>query len=76
MMKEPVNEASYFLCRKTYNNMIEKLTKALQRMRDAFAAGLGINSKINLQSITDLLSTKSKEAYLYNEKVVRYMLKL
>ncbi|WP_157380780.1 hypothetical protein [Bacillus mycoides] len=56
--------------------MIEKLTKALQRMRDAFAAGLGINSKINLQSITDLLSTKSKEAYLYNEKVVRYMLKL
>ncbi|PGO84989.1 type VII secretion protein [Bacillus thuringiensis] len=31
-------------------------------------AGLGINNKVNLQSITDLLSTKSKEAYLYNEK--------
>ncbi|PGK71429.1 type VII secretion protein [Bacillus thuringiensis] len=32
------------------------------------SAGLGINNKVNLQSITDLLSTKSKEAYLYNEK--------
>lgn len=31
-------------------------------------AGLGINNKINLQSITDLLSTKSKEGYLYNER--------
>ncbi|PFD63648.1 WXG100 family type VII secretion target [Bacillus cereus] len=32
------------------------------------AAGLGINNKVNLQSITDLLSTKSKEGYLYNER--------
>ncbi|MGX5388442.1 WXG100 family type VII secretion target [Bacillus thuringiensis] len=31
-------------------------------------AGLGINNKVNLQSITDLLSTKSKEGYLYNER--------
>ncbi|WP_368905472.1 WXG100 family type VII secretion target [Bacillus wiedmannii] len=31
-------------------------------------AGLGINNKIDLQSITDLLSTKSKEGYLYNER--------
>ncbi|WP_410985079.1 hypothetical protein [Bacillus cereus] len=31
------------------------------------AAG-GIINKVNLQSITDLLSTKSKEGYLYNEK--------
>lgn len=38
MNKEPVNEASYFLSRSTYNNMIEKLTKALQCMRDAFPA--------------------------------------
>ncbi|MEW4149281.1 WXG100 family type VII secretion target [Bacillus thuringiensis] len=32
------------------------------------SAGLGINNKVNLQSITDLLSTKSKEGYLYNER--------
>lgn len=32
------------------------------------AAGLGINNTVNLQSITDLLSTKSKDGYLYTER--------
>ncbi|MEK4683167.1 hypothetical protein MKY89_25535 [Bacillus sp. FSL W7-1294] len=34
MMKKPVNEASYFLCRSTDKNMIEKFMQALQRMQD------------------------------------------
>lgn len=54
MMKEPVNEASYFLYRSKYNNMIDKLTKAVQRMRDAFAAVMRLIYNF-ISAIADLI---------------------
>ncbi|OOR11808.1 type VII secretion protein [Bacillus cereus] len=52
----------------TDNNGVNMTSGATGLSTAGLGAGLGINNKVNLQSITDLLSTKSKEGYLYNER--------
>ncbi|UOB97916.1 WXG100 family type VII secretion target [Bacillus wiedmannii] len=52
----------------TDNNGVNMTSGATGLSTAGLSAGLGINNKVNLQSITDLLSTKSKEGYLYNER--------